>query len=728
MTPPTPKDVARRILRAFPSPSVYAALGRLGSASESSHRLQASPALGRKRSTDGVEGGSVEDGAGAGPHADAADASAAKKGPKGVHFGQGAAGVPEPSATSLASELLQSPSAGLHELNKSVSSSGSEGKESTHHPVIAHDGLGLLSPTGVSSEVSAFETCLSTIDAALASLNLCALHSREAVISLAARERAKRASDAMKKVSERRRGRQESDADEYDEDEDEDLDGSPGGIYDSAHALAAGNVGAVDARTAATAKAALDREALLKGLASLCKAQVPRLAGAVISGVAGEAMPLAAHGRAISLMRLLASTRGGRAAVAGQRHGAAVRAAVVLAARMVRRELVDAARDQAAIAVREHVHSGARNAFGRLKRGISFSKGLESALAGSHGKSMDGTAGRAEPAAGSRSGDGPASAGTLSIRAGKRLGRAKKEALLSYLQHDDDEGIELPAGMNEQDTEDMPMTRLSVRGRGLWGLAAPVAEAPMPVVPNVSAAVHGASLPSGSVPPSEMAAAHEKQSSVYRHLAVFAAVDNEIVSEVADARVWSREQAAALRSEIAADVTLLLCQLARDEESRASLVVAGTAGALLNLVERKGFPPGVAQSALRALCMLAIDRDSTIETASGRQVTAAALAASAAVDDEVRQQVRALVRKRLWALLRLGGVGEGEGDGERPRSSSSGQKPASGEGDKEGGAASGTASDEPTKILERSPSDLAVIFQEALEGDASQAAASSSGR
>ena len=202
------------------------------------------------------------------------------------------------------------------------------------------------------------------------------------------------------------------------------------------------------------------------------------------------------------------------------------------------------------------------------------------------------------------------------------------------------------------------------------------------------------------MPPSETAAAHEKQHQIYKKLAEYASVDTEMIPEVARARVWEREQAAALRTEIAVDVALLLCQLARDEESRASLVVAGAAGAFLNLVDRRGFPAGVAQSALRALCMLAIDRDSTIETASGRQVTAAALAASAAVDDEVRQQVRALVRKRLRALLRLGSE-DGEGGGTQSES------PADGEMGPQSQA----------NQIVRSPSDLAVIFAEALEGD-----------
>lgn len=381
--------------------------------------------------------------------------------------------------------------------------------------------------------------------------------------------------------------------------------------------------------------------------------------------------------------------------------------------------MVDCARDSAAIAVRDYVHSGSRGVFGRMKRGVSYSRGLGSAVANMQGRQPEPvpTSSRPElPVSGRGAGGGDGSAVSQSVPGlgsssasqppGTFVSDADKRTVLDFLEKDDDEAIEMPQfDPAAADKEGVPLTRLSIKGRGLWGLAAPVAEAPMPLIPQVSACVQAAVLPPASSPPSEMAAGQSQQASMYKHLATFAAVDREIHPSVADARVWEREQAAALRSEIAVDVTLLICQLARDEESRASLVVAGAAGALLSLIERRGFPAGVSQSALRALCMLAIDRDSTIETASGRQVTAAALAASAAQDEEVRQQVRALVRKRLRALLRLGdssGAAVAAGSaGDADDESDRGASPRPGDGPDSFSA---------TRLPERSPSDLAVVF------------------
>ena len=91
----------------------------------------------------------------------------------------------------------------------------------------------------------------------------------------------------------------------------------------------------------------------------------------------------------------------------------------------------------------------------------------------------------------------------------------------------------------------------------------------------------------------------------------------------------------------------VLCSMATHQVTRPSLILAGAAPALIAVSDMPGVDPRLRHACLRGLCELAIARDDSVDAGTGKDITAQALAASAAQEPELRAQLSSMVRKQV---------------------------------------------------------------------------------
>jgi len=126
-----------------------------------------------------------------------------------------------------------------------------------------------------------------------------------------------------------------------------------------------------------------------------------------------------------------------------------------------------------------------------------------------------------------------------------------------------------------------------------------------------------------------------------------AAEDAEAAKVMSDAAravtVWD----AWVAGETLSHAARVLCSMATHQVTRPSLILAGAAPALIAVSDMPGVDPRLRHACLRGLCELAIARDDSVDAGAGKDITAQALAASAAQEPELRAQLSSMVRKQV---------------------------------------------------------------------------------
>lgn len=106
-----------------------------------------------------------------------------------------------------------------------------------------------------------------------------------------------------------------------------------------------------------------------------------------------------------------------------------------------------------------------------------------------------------------------------------------------------------------------------------------------------------------------------------------------------------------IASETLTHAVRVLCSLAQQDTSRVAVLLCGGTNALISVSKMPRVSHVLRHACLRGLCELAISRDENMQEGGGRDITAQALAASAARSDELQHQLSTAIKAQVKDLV-----------------------------------------------------------------------------
>ena len=177
-----------------------------------------------------------------------------------------------------------------------------------------------------------------------------------------------------------------------------------------------------------------------------------------------------------------------------------------------------------------------------------------------------------------------------------------------------------------------------------------------------------------------------------------------------------------LAGETLSHAARVLCSMATHQVTRPALILAGAAPALIAVSDMAGVDPRLRHACLRGLCELAIARDDSVEDTTGKDITAQALAASAADQPELRKQLSTMVSQQADASLSAAVLAAGQ-EGEAMLSAGplgGGRRSSGGSGESAGvaGAAAAATDSSSADVVESGAVSALVAVMGGGRGDA----------